>query len=93
MVILSHQVRYDDDWRSKVNVRAGIEMKETDFNPNGLPALSSVKQACAFLNIGPSKFYDLVRTGRLKTIKLGKRSTRVTRAELERFLREIEESL
>ena len=69
-----------------------MQFNEKDFNRSNIPILSTVKQACAYLNIGPSKFYELVRSGRLKTIKLGKRSTRVTRAELERFLKEIEEA-
>lgn len=49
------------------------------------PRLFAVNDACRYLTIGRSAFYEEVRAGRLRLIKLGG-ATRVERAELDRWL-------
>lgn len=45
----------------------------------------NVREACVALSIGRSTFYEMVRAGRISTIKLGKK-TLIARDELVRFV-------
>jgi excisionase family DNA binding protein len=49
------------------------------------PALVRIGPACRYLDVGRSKFYELVREGKLEVVKIGK-SARVTTASLKRFV-------
>lgn len=51
----------------------------------------SVKDFCASVGIGRSKFYELVGDGKLKTVKLGTK-TLVTAAEAERFIKSLNQA-
>jgi predicted DNA-binding transcriptional regulator AlpA len=42
------------------------------------------------LGISPATFWRIVKDEKLKTVKISKRATGVTQAELERFLTEIQ---
>ena len=46
----------------------------------------TVKQACQILNVGRTTFYNLLASGQLSAIKLGRRKVLVTHEELTRFL-------
>jgi excisionase family DNA binding protein len=50
-----------------------------------LPFLLTVAQAAEYLSVGRTRVYDLMRTGQLKSVKLGS-SRRVARAALDEFL-------
>jgi excisionase family DNA binding protein len=56
-------------------------MNSTTFEP----ALMKIEPACRYLDIGRSKFYELVHEGKLEVVKIGK-SARVTTASLKRFV-------
>ena len=43
-------------------------------------------QAWDRLQVSPRKFWDLVSTGKLKTVKLGKRCTRIRESDLQRLV-------
>jgi excisionase family DNA binding protein len=47
--------------------------------------LCTVPQVAEILKIGPTKAWELVRTGRLKSVSLGK-SRRVPRSAIEEFI-------
>ena len=53
-----------------------------------LPLLFGVGDAARILGIGRTALYGLIGTGRLATVKLGRR-TLIHRAELERFAAEL----
>jgi excisionase family DNA binding protein len=38
------------------------------------PMLTSVNEACATLNLGRTSLYALINSGRLETVKLGRRT-------------------
>lgn len=48
-------------------------------------SLLTVPESLERLKVSRTTFYDLVKTGRLATVKIG-RSRRVSQAELERFI-------
>jgi len=52
--------------------------------------LVSVPEAAQLLGIGRTKVWSLIYTRRLKAVRIGRR-TLIPRAELERFVRELEE--
>ena len=49
-------------------------------------SLLSVREACSLLKISKRKFYDLVRSGQVKAVRIG-RALRFERNELSRFIR------
>ena len=48
----------------------------------------TVPEAAQELRIPRSRCYELIQRGELPAVRIGERSIRVNRAELERFLRE-----
>lgn len=50
--------------------------------------LLSVQQACASFSICRTTLYELIRAGRIRSVKIGARGIRIPRAELDRFVRE-----
>jgi excisionase family DNA binding protein len=56
-------------------------MTPTDFQP----VLIRIEPACRYLDVGRSKLYELVREGKLDTVKIGK-SARITTASLKQFV-------
>lgn len=55
------------------------------------PLLLKVPSVCAELSLGRTKVFQLIQSGRLRAVRIGK-SLRVSRRELERFLSALEES-
>lgn len=55
--------------------------------------LLTVNEACAALSCGRTFFYEMVRDGKIKTIKLAARKTLVARDELRRFAAELTASV
>lgn len=53
------------------------------------PILTSINSACSTLNIGRTYAYELINSGRLATVKLGRR-TLIKVASLEALIRESE---
>lgn len=51
----------------------------------------TVRDFCAAVGIGRSKFYELVHDGKLRPVKLGAK-TLVTAAEAERFISSLDEA-
>lgn len=51
---------------------------------NGAQQVLKVKEVAGELRIGINQAYDLVRSGRLRSVNIG-RAVRVTREALERF--------
>lgn len=51
----------------------------------------TVRDFCAAVGIGRSKFYELVGDGKLNTVKLGTK-TLVTAAEAERFIKSLNQA-
>ncbi len=50
-------------------------------------AILTVVEVAQVLRCHPDKVYGLVRTGAIRGTRLGKASIRITREELERFIR------
>lgn len=48
----------------------------------------TIKEACDFLRVGRSYFYDLVKDEKIHLVKMGRKSF-VTKGELDRFVSEI----
>lgn len=48
--------------------------------------LLTVKEAMAILRLGRTRFYELVAEGKIQTIKLGQRSTRVKVESIEKLM-------
>lgn len=47
--------------------------------------LHSVREACATLNIGPTKCWELIGNGTLEVVRLGNRCTRITKSSIKRL--------
>jgi excisionase family DNA binding protein len=47
-----------------------------------------VPDAAAYLSLPRSRMYDLIQRGELPAVRIGERSIRVNRKEIERFLAE-----
>ena len=60
--------------------------------PTELPDESfySVADVATYLNVGDGTVYDLIESGRLGAIRVGKKLWRIPRTELQRFLAEAE---
>jgi excisionase family DNA binding protein len=50
--------------------------------------LMTASQTCRETNIGRTQLYCLIRSGKLRTVKIGTRGIRIPRTEVERFIRE-----
>lgn len=53
-----------------------------------LTKLLTVKDTCEVLACGRTKVHELIRSGRLRAVKIGERGIRIPAAEIERFVRE-----
>jgi excisionase family DNA binding protein len=56
-------------------------------DPAGTVLANQVPQACARLGIGRTAFYELLKSGEIRAIKVGTR-TLVPESELQRFIAE-----
>lgn len=45
-----------------------------------------VPEAAAYFRVPRSRMYDLIQSGKLPAVRIGQRSIRVNREEVERFL-------
>ena len=63
-------------------------MNQNKPNLTNSPAALTVKGVCAELSIGRTTFRALVKSGRLRVVRLAGRGIRVARAEIDRFLLE-----
>lgn len=52
------------------------------------PKMLTVRQACEAGAFSRTTLYQLIRAGRIRTVKVGLRGIRVPVAELDRFIRE-----
>ena len=52
------------------------------------PRLITVRDACIEAACSRTALYELIRAGRIRTVKIGPRGIRVPVAELERFIAE-----
>lgn len=50
----------------------------------------TIKEAHQYLNIGKTKFYDLIKEGKIKPIKIGKR-TLIDPEDLKTFIKGLKE--
>lgn len=50
--------------------------------------LYSIKQTCERFAIGRSHLWCLVRSGKIRTVRIGKRGIRVPESEIDRFIRD-----
>lgn len=48
--------------------------------------LISIKQGCDILCVSRTKLYELIRTGQIRIVKIGKRGIRIPISEMERFV-------
>ena len=64
-----------------------MQTKSNDTKALPAPRVYSVKDACVVLKISHSHFYNMVKSGALKTKKLG-RKTLVPIESIDAFLRE-----
>ena len=53
--------------------------------PPEKPSLN-IKEASAYLGIGRTKLYELIGTGELRAYKLGHRTMRIKKSDLDSFL-------
>jgi excisionase family DNA binding protein len=73
-------------------VRTLPERKVGETVPQGTvvevqPALLSVEEAARYLSIGRSEIFKMLREGRIRSIKRGRRRL-VPKSELDKFIRE-----
>jgi excisionase family DNA binding protein len=66
----------------------GGYMKETKAPDAGTKGWLRVSEMAEELSIPRSRAYELIARGELPAVRIGERSIRVNRAELERFLLE-----
>lgn len=67
------------------------ELQNTNQNTNPAvagPKLLTVRQACEAGAFSRTTLYQLIRVGRIRTVKVGLRGIRIPVAELERFIQE-----
>ena len=53
---------------------------------DGTDALHSVREACATLNIGATKCWELIGNGALEVVRLGSRCTRIRKSSIDRLI-------
>ncbi|PNA30520.1 AlpA family transcriptional regulator, partial [Pseudomonas sp. MPR-AND1A] len=54
--------------------------------PRGASVVLAIKQTCEWLAIGRSHLWRLIRTGKIRTFKIGKCGVRVSESEVDRFI-------
>ena len=67
------------------------ETQSTNQHTNSVtagPKMLTVKQACEAGAFSRTTLYQLIRAGRIRTVKVGLRGIRVPVAELERFIQD-----
>jgi excisionase family DNA binding protein len=62
-----------------------LEIKNSNDSRSAQPALLKIPQVATDLNVSRTTVYELIRSGKLQTVKIGK-SVRVTREGLRRFI-------
>ena len=63
-----------------------VENRERDFAPGNPPLLLSVPEAARLLGVGTTFCWEMVRSGRLEVIRLGRRVL-VPRGAVEKIAR------
>jgi excisionase family DNA binding protein len=54
----------------------------------GNHVLATVREACQRMRVGRTLFNELMRSGQIRTIRVGKRGIRVPLAEIDRYVDE-----
>jgi excisionase family DNA binding protein len=49
-------------------------------------SLRTVNEACDALRIRPTKCWELIKTGDLEAVRLGRRSTRIKKSSIDRLI-------
>ena len=60
--------------------------KERQAPISGAESLHSVHEACATLNIGATKCWELIGKGALEVVRLGNRCTRIRKSSIDRLI-------
>lgn len=60
--------------------------KERQAPIHGADALHSIREACATLNIGATKCWELIGNGALEVVRLGNRCTRIRKSSIDRLI-------
>ena len=55
---------------------------------NKVMKLLTIKEVCSRLSISRSMLYELIRSNKIRTIRIGKRGIRLPESEIERFIDE-----
>jgi excisionase family DNA binding protein len=50
--------------------------------------LLTIKEVCSRLSISRSMLYELIRSNKIRTVRIGKRGIRLPESEIERFIEE-----
>jgi len=58
---------------------------------SGNPLLLTINQVAALLNLGRTKTYEIVRSGKIKSLKVGSRRL-IRPEEVEKYVAEVSES-
>ena len=64
------------------------ESHELGLQHFGNPLLLTINQVAAMLNLGRTKTYEIVRSGKIKSVKVGSRRL-IPRQDVERFVEDI----
>lgn len=59
-----------------------------DWSVENRTVMVTVMETCQKLAIGRSQLWCLVKAGKIRTVKIGKRGVRVPISEIERFIQE-----
>lgn len=65
-------------------------MTKTSKEPNDIPLVLKVEELMSILSIGRNTAYELVRSGQISSIRIG-RIYRIPRASLEEYLQKMSE--
>ncbi|MBQ2140447.1 MAG: helix-turn-helix domain-containing protein [Oscillospiraceae bacterium] len=65
-------------------------MTKTSKEPNDFPLVLKVEELMSILSIGRNTAYELVRSGQISSIRIG-RIYRIPRASLEEYLQKMSE--
>ena len=60
--------------------------KEPQAAIPGTDPLHSIHEACATLNIGATKCWELISKGSLEVVRLGNRCTRIRKSSIDRLI-------
>jgi excisionase family DNA binding protein len=63
-----------------------VQLPNANSSPQEPSLLIRVEEAARLLDLGRTKTYELIATGQLRAVKIGK-ATRVPRAAVEEFVR------